>query len=178
MTYTAVYATPLGNIRLFSDGNALTGLYTSFWEKRQNTDFSDLQNGDNLPVIQQTKRWLDIYFTKKEPDFLPPLAPFGSSFRQDVWKILQTIPFGKLMTYGEIAELIAKKRGMAKMSAQAVGGAVSANPISIIIPCHRVIGVCGNLTGYAGGLTTKRALLEIEGIDTSKFIMPKVSPFL
>ncbi|MBO5284735.1 MAG: methylated-DNA--[protein]-cysteine S-methyltransferase [Alphaproteobacteria bacterium] len=178
MDYTAVYSSPMGNIRLFSDGQALTGLYTEFWCKRQDKDFGAFENGDELDVIKQTKRWLEIYFAGKEPDFVPPLAPAGSVFRKEVWNILRSIPYGKVMTYGEIAKLMALRLNKEKMSAQAVGGAVGANPIGIIIPCHRVIGAHGNLTGYAGGLVAKRALLELEGIDTSKLLMPKSSRFL
>lgn len=178
MDYTAVYPSPMGNIRLFSDGQSLTGLYTEFWCKRQNKEFGVFENGDELNVIKQTWRWLDIYFAGKKPDFVPPLAPAGSPFRQKVWNILLSIPYGKVMTYGEIAKLMALRSHKKKMSAQAVGGAVGANPIGIIIPCHRVIGANGNLTGYAGGLITKRALLELEGIDTSKLIMPQSSRFL
>lgn len=178
MDYTAVYPSHLGNIRLFSDGQALTGLYTEFWCQQKNKEFGALKNGDELDVIKQTKRWLEIYFAGKEPDFVPPLAPAGSVFRKEVWNILRSIPYGEVMTYGEIAKLMALRLNKEKMSAQAVGGAVGANPIGIIIPCHRVIGANGNLTGYAGGLVAKRALLELEGIDTSKLLMPKSSRFL
>lgn len=177
MIYGANYLSPLGNIQLISDGKALTGLYTLFWDgtDRENTPY---ENGSDLPCILAAKRWLDIYFAGKEPDFLPPLAPCGSAFRQEVWRILQTIPYGKTITYGEIAQRIAAKHGKKQMSAQAVGGAVGANPISIIIPCHRVIGANNNLTGYAGGLISKVNLLKLEGIDTGKLIMPKKSRFL
>ncbi|EET60093.1 6-O-methylguanine DNA methyltransferase, DNA binding domain protein [Marvinbryantia formatexigens DSM 14469] len=115
------------------------------------------------PVIADTMRWLDIYFSGKQPDFLPPLRPKGSAFRQEVWKILLKIPYGETTTYKKIAGEIAAAHGRSSMSAQAVGGAVGHNPISILIPCHRVLGTDGSLTGYAGGLTVKGYLLRLEG---------------
>ena len=119
----------------------------------------------NLAVFDQTKRWLDLYFSGREPGFTPALNPAGSAFRRAVWEILLKIPYGKTTTYGQIAREIAAARGLAKMSAQAVGGAVGHNEISIIIPCHRVIGAHGNLTGYAGGIDRKIKLLKLEGVD-------------
>lgn len=177
MVYGINYTSPLGHIRILSDGKAITGLYTEFWNGRAlaNIDFAD---GSSLPCLIQTAQWLDIYFAGNKPDFTPPLNPSGSDFQHEVWKILLTIPYGGLMTYGDIAHTIAQRRGKEKMSAQAVGGAVGANPISIIIPCHRVIGAKGNLTGYAGGLKSKTDLLKLEGIDTTKLALPKNSRFL
>lgn len=126
-----------------------------------------------LPVFAQTKKWLDIYFTGKAPDFTPPLSMEGiSPFRRRVWEIMLTIPFGQTMTYGNIAKLIEEETGK-RVSAQAVGGAVGHNCISIIIPCHRVVGAGGNLTGYAGGIDKKIALLKNEGADVSAFTLPK-----
>lgn len=126
-----------------------------------------------LPVFAQTKKWLDIYFTGKAPDFTPPLSMEGiSPFRRRVWEIMLSIPFGQTMTYGNIAKLIEKETGK-RVSAQAVGGAVGHNSISIIIPCHRVVGTGGNLTGYAGGIDKKIALLKNEGADVSAFALPK-----
>ena len=177
MIYSKKYISPLGNIRLFSNGKALTELRTEFW-RAYPFDGRDYLDGSDLLCIQKAVKWLDIYFSGHNPDFLPPLAPVGSPFRQEVWNILLTIPYGKLMTYGEIAAIIAQKHGKEKMSAQAVGGAVGANPIGIIIPCHRVIGANGNLTGYAGGLLSKVNLLKSEGINTEELIMPKKSKFL
>ena len=117
----------------------------------------------NLPVFNDVRRWLDIYFSGKEPDFTPDYRIDGMTpFRRDVFEILLKIPFGKTVTYGEIAAEIAKKRNIAKMSAQAVGGAVGWNPVCIIVPCHRVIGADGSLTGYGGGITNKIALLKLE----------------
>lgn len=143
------------------DGTALTGL----WIDGQKYDRATLAEAEEaeLPVFRQTQEWLKIYFAGREPEFMPPLAPKGTAFRQEVWEILRKIPYGKTITYGEIAAQIAEKHGKASMSAQAVGGAVGHNPISILIPCHRVIGADGSLTGYAGGIDKKAKLLEIEG---------------
>ena len=125
------------------------------------------------PVLAETRRWLDIYFAGKEPGFLPPLHPIGSAFRQSVWEILLKIPYGRTITYGEIARQLAGRRGSAGVSAQAVGGAVGHNRISVIIPCHRVVGTNGSLTGYAGGIGRKVKLLELEGADMSQFFVPE-----
>lgn len=161
MQYTSHYSSPLGNIMLAADETGLTGL----WFERQKyfglyLD-KNAQAGD-LPVLSDAKKWLDIYFSGREPDFELPLHFIGTDFQNEVWKILYTIPYGQTMTYGEIARQIAVKRGIRQMSAQAVGGAVGRNEISIIVPCHRVVGSNGNLTGYAGGLDKKNALLKLE----------------
>ena len=159
MTYTTYYFSPLGKIILVSDGAALTEL-----------DFAEgvpaasaVRTQKDLPVFEEVSRWLDLYFSGRDPDALPPLAPHGTAFQQAVWNILRGIPYGTTMTYGRIAAHIAAARG-GRMSAQAVGGAVGRNPISILIPCHRVIGTDGSLTGYAGGLDKKEALLRLEGV--------------
>ena len=159
MIYTAHYNSPLGGITLTSDGMALTGLY--FDGER---DFPDLSPGrkKDLPLFGEVMRWLDLYFDGKEPDFSPALNPTGTAFQMSVWAILRTIPYGETTTYGAIAKRLEKKTGK-RMSAQAVGGAVGRNPISVIVPCHRVIGANGILTGYAGGLDKKEYLLELEG---------------
>ena len=125
----------------------------------------DEQVSQETPVLTKAKRWLDIYFSGEEPKFIPPLHPAGTAFRQAVWKILLQIPYGQTVTYGEIAQQFAAEQGISTMSAQAVGGAVGHNKISIIIPCHRVIGADGSLTGYAGGIDKKIALLRLEGTD-------------
>lgn len=158
MIYTAHYTSPLGGITLASDGIALTGLY--FDGER---DFPDLSatHKKNLPVFGEVMRWLELYFAGKEPDFSPALNPMGTAFQMLVWAILQTIPYGGTTTYGAIAKRLEKSTGK-RMSAQAVGGAVGRNPISILIPCHRVIGADGSLTGYAGGLDKKEYLLGLE----------------
>ena len=125
------------------------------------------------PILAETKRWLDIYFTGREPGFLPPLHPIGSAFRQSVWELLLRIPYGQTTTYGEIARQLAAKRGLARISAQAVGGAVGHNEISILIPCHRVVGMSGSLTGYASGISKKAKLLELERADMNALFIPK-----
>ena len=163
MDYKWHYDSPLGGITLASDGEALTGL----WFDGQ-IYFADTLSEDSiekeLPIFTQTCHWLDIYFSGKEPYFTPRLKMNTTPFRKAVWDVMLTIPFGKTMTYGEIARLIAQKRGIAQMSAQAVGGAVGHNSISLIIPCHRVVGSRGKLTGYAGGLDKKAKLLRLEGV--------------
>ena len=128
--------------------------------------------GKNLAVFDQTRRWLDLYFSGREPGFTPALNPVGSAFRRAVWEILLKIPYGKTTTYGQIAREIAAARGLAKMSAQAVGGAVGHNEISIIIPCHRVVGTHGSLTGYAGGIDRKIKLLQPGGVDMRGLFTP------
>ena len=127
----------------------------------------------NTPVLSEAKRWLDIYFTGREPDFTPPLHPIGSVFRQAIWEILLQIPYGQTTTYGEIARQLAAKLGLPRMSAQAVGGAVGHNEVSIIIPCHRVVGTSGSLTGYAGGIDKKVKLLELEHTDMTELFVPE-----
>ena len=145
-----------------SDGDALIGLW--FDGQKYFADVLDDEYEERkLPVFEETDRWLDAYFDGKEPEHTPPLRLKTSEFRREVWEIMLTIPYGASMTYGEIAKKIAEKRGISTMSAQAVGGAVGHNAISIIIPCHRVIGSDGSLTGYAGGIERKRALLKLEG---------------
>ena len=158
MTYAAYYFSPLGRIVLMSDGTALTEL--DFAEGVP--EVSAVHTQKDLPVFREVCRWLDVYFAGRDPGALPPLAPHGTAFQQAVWKVLRGIPYGTTTTYGGIAARIAAARG-GRMSAQAVGGAVGRNPISILIPCHRVIGADGSLTGYAGGLDKKEYLLELEG---------------
>lgn len=166
MEYTRHYQSPLGDITLVSDGEAMTGL----WFDGQNTiagmpekeHTHEKQEGANPEVFRQADRWLEIYFSGHEPDFTPPIRLKTTAFRKSVYEILLTIPFGRMMTYGEIAEKIAGQRGLSHMSAQAVGGAVSHNPLLLIIPCHRVVGAKGSLTGYAGGIDRKIQLLTLE----------------
>lgn len=144
-----------------SNGEALTGLWFD-GQKYFGDTLDTQQEVKRLPVFDETVRWLDMYFQGKVPDFTPLLFWQASDFRERVWEILLTIPYGHTMTYGEIADKIAAETGRSRMSAQAVGGAVGHNPISLIVPCHRVIGANGSLTGYAGGLETKRQLLALE----------------
>lgn len=159
--YIHHYDSPLGGIMLASDGNTLTGLW--FDGQKYFADTLGLEYIEKtLPVFELTDRWLDIYFSGKVPDFTPPLTMRTTEFRKQVWNIMLTIPYGRTMTYGEIAEQIAEKTGIKKMSAQAVGGAVGHNSISLIIPCHRVVGADGSLTGYAGGIDKKEWLLAME----------------
>ena len=161
MEYTHHYDSPLGDILIASEGHFITGLWFEGQKYFAETLEQDHEERD-LPVFEETDRWLDIYFSGSAPDFTPPLLMKTTPFRRTVWEILLQIPFGHTMTYGEIAEKTAVKRGSKTMSAQAVGGAVGHNAISLIIPCHRVIGADGSLTGYAGGLERKRKLLEME----------------
>lgn len=170
MTYIQHYESPLGGILLAADEIGLTGLWFD-GQKCFARDLSDVCIEQETPVLAEAKRWLDIYFTGKEPDFLPPLHPTGSEFRKAVWEILLQIPYGQTTTYGEIARQLAEKQGLARMSAQAVGGAVGHNKISIIIPCHRVVGTNGSLTGYAGGIHKKEQLLELERADMRRFFL-------
>ncbi|MBQ1388898.1 MAG: methylated-DNA--[Clostridia bacterium] len=199
MNYISHYNSPLGSITLASDGYALVGLWFD-GQKHFGSTLGDEYEEKPLPVFDRTAAWLDIYFDGRIPDFTPKIALNDTDFRREVWNILLNIPYGQTMTYGEIAAIIAQKRGAASISAQAVGGAVGRNPISIIIPCHRVIGrraptgkfrptvsvndshcrtinftssrqltsVNGSLTGYAGGIERKAALLRLEGIAVLK----------
>lgn len=157
MIYTTYYLSPIGKLVLSSTGPALNGL--SFKAVAD----SVATNADNLPVFVQTKKWLDNYFSAHTPGDLPPLAPGGTAFQQAVWKLLLAIPYGQTVTYGQLAKQIAQQQGQAHMAAQAIGGAVGKNPIAIIIPCHRVLGTGGKLTGYAAGLDKKIQLLLHEG---------------
>ena len=171
MLYTCFYKSPLGGITMASDGTALTGLWfdgQKYFAEGIEPDAEEKK----LPVFDETVRWLDIYFGGRRPDFTPPLNLEGTAFRKEVWQLLLQIPYGETITYGELAAQLAAHNGLKQMSAQAVGGAVGHNPISIIVPCHRVVGTCGSLTGYAGGLAKKLALLKLEGIDTANFTMP------
>lgn len=174
MQYTSTYHSPLGNITLASNGEALTGLW--FVGQKYYALYLDQEHEEkDLPVFQQAKKWLDIYFSGQEPDFTPPLSFTGSDFQNEVWAILAAIPYGKTRTYGDIAWELAQKRGLSRMSAQAVGSAVGKNEISIIVPCHRVVGTNGSLTGYAGGISKKIELLKLEGAFQDEFFVPKHS---
>ena len=160
MFYTFRYRSPLGSIILAGDGESLTCLWFGGQKCFPRRIISESTEAE-LPVFTQTVKWLDIYFSGNAPDFTPPLNPQTTPFRRAVYEILLTIPFGQTVTYGGIADLIAEQKGIARMSAQAVGGAVGHNPIAVIIPCHRVLGADGSLTGYAGGLDRKAALLRL-----------------
>lgn len=174
MIYTTHYAAPVGDILLASKDNKLIGL----WIKGQKDYLESLkerieENGKD-EMLMKAKKWLDRYFHNEKPNIEElDLAPIGSDFRQAVWKILCKIPYGEVVTYNDIAKEIARDRGMKKMSAQAVGGAVGHNPISIIIPCHRVVGTNGSLTGYGGGIEKKVFLLKHEKVNMDNLFIPK-----
>ena len=153
--------TPLGEVRLRSDGKSLTGLWF-VGQVNDAKDNSDIEIKDDLPIFGQVETWLESYFSGNQTPITFPLQPKGTIFQERVWKILQEIPYGETMTYGEIAQRIAKEKGVATFPAQAVGQAVGKNPISILIPCHRVLGKNGALTGYAGGVQRKEQLLQLE----------------
>lgn len=173
MIYTSYYNSPVGKLLLASKNNKLIGV----WIENQKYYLSNLkekmQIKDDEEILIKTKNWLDRYFENKNPHISElDIEPIGTDFSKKVWTILCTTPYGKVITYGEIAKKISKAMNKDKMSAQAVGNAVAHNPISIIIPCHRVIGANGNLTGYAGGLDIKMRLLKHEGVDISKLFIP------
>lgn len=171
MHYINKYVSPTGAVTISSDGQSITGLW--FDGQKYFVDTLTKEHEEQkLPVLEQARKWLDIYFAGQEPDFIPPLKMNASPFRMAVWEILKSIPFGKIITYGDIAKQIAKDTGK-KVSAQAVGGAVGHNPISIIVPCHRVVGTNGSFTGYAGGINKKMQLLRLEGVDISHLFVPK-----
>lgn len=165
-TFAARYVSPLGEILLTADESSLTGLWFDSGRYAPRT-LSDAAARET-PALTQTMRWLEIYFSGREPDFLPPLCLRGTPFRQEVWALLRQIPYGQTTTYGALARRLAAAHGLTKMSAQAVGGAVGHNEISIIIPCHRVVGAHGSLVGYGGGLDKKTALLALEDADVSR----------
>ena len=161
MDYTYHYTSPIGGITVASNGESLTGLWFD-GQKYFASTLSQRHMEKQLPVFDRTCEWLDLYFSGKGPDFMPHVFMCVSNFRRDVYEILMTIRFGETTTYKEVADLIAKKHRIISMSAQAVGGAIAHNPISLVIPCHRVIGTNGKLTGYAGGLDKKEWLLDME----------------
>ena len=171
MIYTCKYASPLGSITLVGDDAELTGLWFDGQRYFGSTLPADAKEGRS-PVFDEARRWLDIYFSGRQPDFIPPLRYGSTPFRRIVCGIMLSIPYGQTMTYSEIARRAAAELGRGSMSAQAVGGAVGHNPISIIIPCHRVTGTNGSLTGYAGGIDCKVRLLELEGADMSSLFVP------
>lgn len=174
MFYSTRYLSPLGPLTVASDGTHIVGLWLDGQKYFLDTLPEMPSPGDDLEVFRKVRDWLDRYFAGQKPG--PgelPLRPIGGAFRQAVWECLRQIPYGEVTTYGAIAKRIAADFGKEAMSAQAVGGAVGHNPISIIIPCHRVVGANGNLTGYAGGIDKKIQLLTLEGVDMQQFFVPR-----
>ena len=171
MIYTYKYKSPLGRILLAADEVGITGLWFEGQKYFGNT-LPDKHIPQETEILTEAKKWLDVYFSGREPDFLPPLHPIGSPFRRAVWDLLLQIPYGQTTTYGALARQLAAQQGRAAMSAQAVGGAVGHNEISILIPCHRVVGTNGSLTGYAGGVDKKERLLTLEGVDMRDLFRP------
>ena len=174
MIYNTYYKSPIGNLVIVSDGKNLLSICLE-GQKYFNDSISEtITLNDKLPLFVETKKWLDKYFNGLKPKITDlPLAPRGSEFRQKVWNILCSIPYGEVTTYGEIAKKICKIDGKISISSQAVGGAIGHNPLLIIIPCHRVVGTNGSLTGFAAGIDTKIKLLENEGVDMTKLYRPK-----
>ena len=173
MTYKKIYNSPLGKILLIFDEKYLLGLYLEnqkeFDEKYKDKELKsideknlDISSGE-YKILRETEKWLEIYFSGKDPDFIPPIKAKGSEFRKDVWDILLKIPYGEVRSYKEVGEELLKSKNYKRVSNQAVGGAIAHNQILLIIPCHRVIGSDGGLRGYAGGIEVKRKLLELEG---------------
>ena len=171
MLYYKKTASPLGEITLRSDGEALTGLWFADDKHYGAKDIAGAALAD-LDIFTQAEAWLAEYFAGREPKVSVPLKLQGSEFQMQVWRLLQDIPYGRLVTYGDVAKKIAAQKGVARMAAQAVGGAVGHNPLCIIVPCHRVVGANGSLTGYGGGMWRKVRLLELEKADMSKLTVP------
>ncbi|WP_310605463.1 methylated-DNA--[protein]-cysteine S-methyltransferase [Anaerosporobacter sp.] len=174
MYYSTTHQSPIGTITLACNKDSLVGLWLDGQKYHGGTISEEMQKNDMMPIFDNVKKWLDRYFAGEKPAISElSLAPIGSEFRQGVWDILCEIPYGDVITYGDIAKKMAVKMNRESMSSQAVGGAVGHNPISIIIPCHRVVGANGSLTGYAGGIDNKVKLLELEGVDISNMFIPK-----
>lgn len=171
MQYTSYYHSPIGELFLAAQEDHLTGAWFE-GQKYFAHNLSEKTEEKEIPLFKDVKKWLSIYFSGKEPDFTIPLLLTGSDFQKKIWKILCSIPYGQTMTYGEIAKQVAAQKGIPHMSAQAVGSAVGHNKISIFVPCHRVVGVKGNLTGYAGGIDKKIKLLTLEHINMDSFFIP------
>lgn len=174
MHYTSLYRSPVGEILLAADEIGVVGVW--FRDEKYYAYCLDKENEPReTPIMNGLKKWLDIYFQGKEPDFVPPLHMIGTPFQIEVWNILREIPYGTTTTYNEIAKKIAKNRGLERMSAQAVGTAVGKNNINLIVPCHRVVGTNNSLAGYAGGIDKKIKFLKLEGAYQDKYFVPKHS---
>ena len=175
MIYKTDYISPVGRLTLAADNKSLIGLWIEGQKYFGSGIKDELVAADSLEIFNRVKDWLDCYFGGLKPDIKElSLSPQGSLFQKTVWGLLMQIPYGETVTYKTLAGLAAEKLNYSQMSAQAIGGAVGHNPISIIIPCHRVVGVGGSLTGYAGGIGNKVKLLELEGVDLTKFYIPPV----
>lgn len=171
MQYITTCQSPVGEILLAADQTGLTGLWFQ-GEKYYALNLDREHEEREVSVFQQARRWLDLYFSGRDPGFTPPLHMLGTPFQLEVWKLLQGIPYGTTTTYGALARQVARQRGLARMSAQAVGSAVGRNELSLIVPCHRVVGSSGSLAGYAGGIDRKRWLLAHEGVETDRLFVP------
>lgn len=170
--YYQTVPSPVGKLTILAEDEELIGLLF----ESEDPNGSEIKGAayETSPVIEETKKWLEIYFSGKEPAFMPKIRFIGSDFQVSVWEKLRKIPYGKTVTYGDLAKEIALERGILKMSAQAVGGAVGKNPICIMVPCHRVVGTKGNLTGFGGGIERKKILMEAEHMEMTQFRDPKV----
>lgn len=175
MHYTSLYQSPVGEILLAADDVGVVGVW--FKDEKYYAYCLDKENNtpNETPIIKELKRWLDIYFSGRNPDFVPPIHMIGTPFQIEVWNILREIPYGKTTTYSAIAEKIACNRGVARISAQAVGTAVGKNNINLIVPCHRVVATNNSLAGYAGGIDKKIKFLQLEGAYNDKYFVPKHS---
>lgn len=174
MYYKSYFDSPIGRLMVASDEESLVGVWMDGQKYFGNTVTEEITEKDDQPILVSAKKWLNHYFAGEKPEIEElSLSPKGSLFRQEVWAILKEIPYGQTITYGDIAQKMAKKQGLKHMSGQAVGGAVGHNPLSIIIPCHRVVGANGSITGYAGGCDKKIKLLQLEGVDMSGLFVPK-----
>lgn len=163
MQYITHYLSPLGDLLLAADEMGLIGVWFAdqkYYASSLEKEYVEIE----ILLFNQVKHWLDLYFSGKNPSFTLPLHMIGTPFQKEVWNMLCTVPYGKTITYGELAKQIAQKKGLSHMSAQAIGRAVGKNPISIVVPCHRVVGAKGTLTGYAAGIEKKEELLKLEGI--------------
>ena len=171
MRYYTTVESPVGTLTVVSDGEAVTALDFPLWRGHPRAA-AEGTRAPELPVLRQTEQWLAAYFAGEDPGPVPPIRTAGTDFQERVWVKLREIPYGEVTTYGHIAEAIAAETGR-RQSAQAVGGAVGRNPVAILIPCHRVVGSGGSLTGFGGGLDAKSCLLETEGVDMAKLFRPK-----
>ena len=166
MYYSTTYTSPVGNMTLACEGNHLVGIWLEGQKHFGGKISNEMIENSAMPVFNDAKNWLDRYFKGEKMDVAGlPLRPIGSEFQQRVWKVLCGIPYGEVTTYGAIAKKIAAQMGKERMSSQAVGGAIAHNPILIMVPCHRVVGTDGSMTGYAAGISVKRKLLELEGAE-------------